>query len=179
MDLNEEQIIEGCKAKDCRCQALLYKQNASMLYGMALRYCAFEDDAKDVLHDAFLKIFESIEQYNGKGTFRAWMMRVVVNEATDLYRRRKQTELFDDFEEEIMDNSVVVSDMLKHEILLKFIQELPDGYRVIFNLCEVEGYSQTEAAEILNWNPSTCRSQLFKAKNALRKRVEEFNKIEK
>jgi len=179
MDLNEEEIIKGCKAKNSRCQALLYEQNASALFGMALRYCPYEDDAKDILHDAFLNIFESIGQYNGEGTFRAWMTRIVVNQALSLHRRRKMMDNFDDFEEEIMDSSVVVSDMLTHEILLKFVQELPDGYRMVFNLCEIEGYTQAEAAEMLNSNPSTCRSQLLKAKIALRKRVNEFNKNEK
>ena len=178
MDLNEEEIIKGCKRKDSRSQALLYEQNAPMLFGMALRYSSSEEDAKDVLQDAFLKIFDSIGQYNKKGELRAWMTRVVINEALNVHKLRNRHLNYDDFEEEISDSSVVVSDMMTHEILLKFIQKLPDGYRTVFNLCEIEGYSQDEAAKMLNLNPSTCRSQLFKAKNTLRKWVNEFTKKE-
>jgi len=179
MDLNEEEIIRGCKKKDARSQALLYRKYAPMLYGMALRYTQSESDAKDVLHDAFLKFFDNIKQYDGKGSFQAWMTRVVINKALSLHRRRSKMDNYDDYEDGIMDSSVVVSDTLTHEILLKFIQDLPDGYRTVFNLCEMEGYTYDEAAEMLNCAPSTCRSQLFKAKNTLRKWVDEFNKKEK
>ena len=181
MDLNEEQIIKGCKARDSRSQALLYEMYAPMLFGMACRYTPCESDAKDVLHDAFLKVFDSIEKYKGKGLFRAWMTRIVINMALELYKSRNRNPMdsYDDFEDGIMDKSVVQSDTITHEILLGFIQDLPDGYRTAFNLCEMEGYSNEEAAKMMNCTLSTCRTQLFKAKNALRKRVIEFNKKEK
>jgi len=179
MDLNEEEIIRGCKAKDGRSQALLYREYSPMLFGMALRYTQSESDAKDVLHDAFLKFFENIGEYSGKGSLRAWMTRIVINKALDLYQLRNKHDSYEDFEDGIMDNSVVVSDTFTHEILLKLIQKLPDGYRTVFNLCEMEEYTYDEVAEMLNCAPSTCRSQLFKAKNTLRKWVNEFNKREK
>ena len=181
IDMKEEQIIDGCKLKDSQSQTLLYKQHASILFGMARRYTSCDADAKDVLQDAFLKIFDNIGKYNRKGSIRAWMMRIVINEALRLYQlhNRHQIENYDDYEEEIVDNSVVVSDTLTHEILLGFIHELPDGYRMVFNLCEIDGYSYEEVAKMLNCTTSTCRSQLFKAKNTLRKRVNEFNKKEK
>jgi len=180
MDLNEEEIIKRCKAKDSRSQALLYERYAPMLFGMSLRYTASDDDAKDVLHDAFLKIFDSIKQYGGKGDFQAWMTRIVINEAVNLYRLRKRrlTDNFEDLEEVIMDNSVVVSDFTTHEVLLEFVRNMPEGYRTVFNLCEIEEYTTEEASKILNCNHSTCRSQLFKAKGYLRKKIEEFNKNE-
>jgi len=181
MDLNEKQIIDGCKARNSHSQALLYKGYASALFGMACRYTPCEADAEDVLHDAFLKIFENIGQYNGKASIRAWMVKIVINEALTLHKSRNMhpTENFDDYEEEITDYSVTESDMLTHEILLKFIQDLPHGYRMAFNLCEIEGYSYEEVAKMLNCTASTCRSQLFKAKNILREKVNEFNKKEK
>jgi RNA polymerase sigma-70 factor (ECF subfamily) len=181
MVLDEERIINGCKRRDSQSQALLYKEYAPMLFGMALRYTPCEDDAKDVLQDAFLTIFDSMRQYDGRGSIRAWMTRIVINEALKLHQLQNKylMENFDDFEEIITDSSVVVSDMITHENLLKFIQELADGYRSVFNLCEIEGYTSDEAAKMLGCSPSTCRSQLFKAKNILRKRIEEFDNNEK
>ena len=182
MDLNEEQIIEGCKVKDSRSQALLYKRYASLLFGTALRYTTCSDDAQEILQDAFLKIFDNIKMYSRKGTFQAWMMRIVINEALRLYKLRiniPDMVDYDDYEERISDSSVMEEDTLTHEILLKFIQDLPEGYRMVFNLCEIEEYSYEEVAKMLNCSVSTCRTQLFKAKNVLRKKVNEFNNKEK
>jgi len=181
MVLSEEQIIKGCKVKDSRSQALLYKQHASVLFGMALRYATCSDDAQEILQDAFLSIFDNIKKYSGKGSIRAWMTRIVINEALTLYKSRaKQPGMdnYDDYEEKISDSSVTESDALSHEILLRFIQDLPDGYRMVFNLCEIEEYSHEEVAKMLNCNESTCRSQLFKAKKTLREKINEFNKKE-
>ncbi len=182
MALNEEQIIEGSKVKDSRSQALLYKQYAPFLYGMALRYTKSVQDAQDILQEAFVRIFDNIEQYSGKGTIQGWMTRIVINQALKLHKSQSKHPIidsYDDYQEEIPDHSVIESDKLTHEILLGFIRDLPNGYRIVFNLCEIEGYSYDEVAEMLNCTPSTCRSQLFKAKNALRKRVNDFNEKEK
>ena len=168
--------------KDSKSQSLLYKEHAPFLYGIALRYTKTEEDAKDVLQDAFIRVFEYIEQYKGEGEIRAWMTRIVINQALTLYQQRSKRpvlENFDDYEEMIVDASVVESDMLSHKILLGFIRDLPHGYRMVFNLCEIEGYSHGEVAKIMKCSISTCRSQLFKAKNALRKKVNDFNEQEK
>jgi len=182
MVLNEDKIIEGVKKKDSRSQALLYKQHASFLYGMALRYTRCGEDAQDVLQEAFIKIFDSIWQYSKKGSLRAWMMRIVINEAIFLYRERSKQptlENFEDYQEIVPDLSAAVSDNFTHDILLGFIQDLSDGYRTVFNLCEIEGYAQEEVAKMLRCNASTLRSQLSKAKNLLRKKVNEFIENEK
>ena len=181
MILSQEQIIENCKNKDSKSQSLLYKQYAPFLYGISLRYTKNEDDAKDVLQEAFIRIFEYIEQYKGIGSIQGWMTRIVINQALKLYQENSKKpvlESFDDYQEIIVDSSVVESDRIGHKILLGFIRDLPHGYRTVFNLCEIEGYSYDEVAKIMNCTPSTCRSQLFKAKNALRKKVNEFNESE-
>ena len=179
MVLNEEQLIEGIKQRDRQCQSEFYNRHASALYGIALRYTESDDNAKDVLQDAFIRIFDSIEQYNGTGVVRAWMSRIVVNEALTVYKQKKRRLIQSidaaETQMELKDESIVVSDMLTHEILLQFIQELSEGYRVVFNLHEMEGYSHDEIAEMLNCSPSTSRSQLFKAKNLLRKKINDFN----
>lgn len=181
MVLNEEQLIEGIKRGDSQCQSLFYNKHASSLYGMVLRYTRSEDDAKDVLQDAFIRIFDNIEQYSGKGAIGAWMTRIVINQALKLYQQRQRHQMMsldDENQEEIKDESIVVSDILTHEMLLGFIRDLPDGYRMVFNLCEIEGYSHEEVAKMLNCTASTSRSQLSKAKNSLRKKINDFNEKE-
>ena len=178
MVLTEEQLIEGIKRGNSKCQSLFYSQHAPILFGIALRYTESDTEAKEVLQEAFIKVFENIEQYCGTGIVRAWMSRVVVNQALKLYHRKRRHEFLELDDEknqtELIDESVVDSDMLTHEILLQFIDELSDGYRMVFNLCEIEGYSHDEIAKILSCSAATSRSQLFKAKNILRKKINDF-----
>jgi RNA polymerase sigma-70 factor (ECF subfamily) len=178
-----EQIIadRNGKTKDNQWENLLYEQYAPYLYGVALRYTKSEADAQDLLQESFLMIFDSIEQYDRRGSIRAWMARIVINQALRLKVKQSKFkhETYDNYEEVIADNSVVQSDMYTHKILLGFIRDLPEGYQMVFNLCEIEGYSYDEVAKILNCTLSTCRSQLSKAKKMLRKKVNELNESEK
>ncbi|MDR1181801.1 MAG: RNA polymerase sigma factor [Bacteroidales bacterium] len=169
------------KAKDNQRENLLYKQYAPYLYGVALRYTKSEADAQDVLQESFLIIFETMEQYDKRGTIQSWMARIVINQALKLNRKQLKVkyENYDDYEEIIADESIVQSDMYTHEVLLELIRDLPKGYQMVFNMCEIEGYSHDEVAKILDCSPTTCRSQLSKAKKMLRKKVNEFNESEK
>ena len=178
MYASEEEIIEGCIKKDIKYMELLYKQYAPKLYNCALRYTKNAEDAEDVLQDAFIQIFEHMKQYNGKGTFSGWMTTIVINQALMLYRKNlKQLryEIYDnsndEYKEQIKDNSIVQHDFLSHELLLQMIQNLPDGYRIVFNMHEMEGYSYDEIAKMLKCTPSNCRSQLFRAKHLLQEKI--------
>ena len=175
--LEEVQIIEGCIRKDPQCMKLLYERYAPSLYGVALRYTKTEQDAQDVLQESFVRIFDNMELYEGKGNFLGWLTRVVVNHALNYnyaYMPRVRTVNFADYEERIGDESVTDSPDLTHQVLLGLIRELPQGYQAVFNLCAIEGYSSEEAAKLLNCTPATCRTQLFKAKVSLRKKINEF-----
>ena len=176
MDATEDEIIKGCIEKDPKYMEILYKRYSSKLFNCALRYTKKVEDAEDVLQDAFIRIFENMKQYNGKGTFSGWMTTIVINQALMLYRKNLQHLKYQagDYEEikhNIKDTSIKQSDFLTHKILLECIQNLPDGYRIVFNMHEIEGYSYDEIAEHLNCTPSTCRSQLFRAKKVLQDRV--------
>ncbi|MDR2410391.1 MAG: RNA polymerase sigma factor [Bacteroidales bacterium] len=181
MDKKEIIIEKDGKIKDNQSQSLLYKHYSPYLYGMALRYTRTKEDAQDVLQDTFLAIFDNMGQYSGKGPIRAWMTRIVINQALSLRYVSKDIifENYDDHAEEIADNTVVESDTFAHEILLGFIRDLPRGYQLVFNLCGIEGYSYNEVAKMLKCSSSTCRTQFFKAKNVLRKRINDFNEKEK
>ncbi len=185
MDANEEEIIQGCLKKNIKYMEILYKKYAPKLYNCALRYTKKVEDAEDVLQDAFIKIFENMKQYNGKGTFVGWMRTIVINQALMLYRKNLQYLKYHvennndenlNTDINIKDDSIVQSDFLTHKILLDLIQSLPDGYRIVFNMYELEGYSYEEIAEMLNCTPSTCRSQLFRAKKVLQTKINNFNK---
>lgn len=174
--VEEAQIIQGCIDNDPQCKALLYKQYASSLYGVALRYTKTEADAQDVLQDAFFRIFDGMEQYEGKGSLGAWLAKVVTNQAVDFLRKRSRVILVDyeDYEETIADETIVESDRLTHNILLGFIKELPQRFQAVFNLCAIDGYSHREAAKALNCSESICRKELFKARSILKKKVSNF-----
>ena len=178
--IEEAQIVEGCIKKDQRCRTLLYERYAPSLYAVALRYTKNEEDAQDVLQDAFLRIFDTIKLYDGRGSLLGWLNRIVINETLNFVKLRSKVifESFDDYEERIADESVVVSDKLTHEILLNIIRELPQGQQAVFNLCVIDEYSYEEAAQMLNCSQSTCRTQLFKAKNLLKEKVNNFFKRE-
>lgn len=176
MEATEDEIIKGCIEKDQKYMEILYKRYSSKLFSCALRYTKKVEDAEDVLQDAFIRIFENMKQYNGKGTFMGWMTTIVINQALMLYRKNLQHLKYqvgdcEDVKHTIKDVSVKQSDFLTHKLLLEFIQNLPDGYRIVFNMHEIEGYSYDEIAEHLDCTPSTCRSQLFRAKKVLQDKV--------
>ncbi|MCL2131154.1 MAG: sigma-70 family RNA polymerase sigma factor [Lentimicrobiaceae bacterium] len=173
-------MIKGCVNRNRRCWALLYKAYAPSLYAVALRYAKNKEDAQDILHDAFMLIFNNIKQYEGKGNFSAWTRKIVINQAMALHKRRSKMILedYENYEETIADESIVVSDDLTHEILLNFIRELPQGLQTVFNLCVIDGYSYDEVAQKLNCSQSNCRVQLLRARNLLKEKVTDFMKRE-
>ena len=176
---NDEQIISGCINGEEKYRYMLYKQYSPILYGTALRYTNTEDDAQDVLQEAFILIFDNIKQYNGKGKLVAWMNKIVINQALKLYQKQIKNTLVDyeEYENTLIDNSVVEYDWLSYQVLLDLIHQLPAGYQMVFNLCEIEGYSYEEVAKMLNCSPVTCRSQLFKAKKKLKQKILELEKL--
>ena len=176
---SDEQIISGCINGEEKYRYMLYKQYSPILYGTALRYTNTEDDAQDVLQEAFILIFDNIKQYNGKGKLVAWMNKIVINQALKLYQKQIKNTLVDyeEYENTLIDNSIVEYDWLSYQVLLDLIHQLPAGYQMVFNICEIEGYSYEEVAKMLNCSPGTCRSQLFKAKKKLKQKILELEKL--
>lgn len=172
-----EQIVKGCQRNDRNSQKILYMSYYSTLLPLCARYTSNMEEARDLLHDAFLKIFEQIKKYKSQGSFEGWLKAVVVNYAIDFYRRKKKMRLLsaDDEENPIPLKAETTEteeeqtfEQISPQQLLEAIQKLPDAYRMVFCLYYLENLSHKEIAEKLNINEGTSKSNLFKAKNKLK-----------
>ena len=140
------------------------------MYAVCLRYTSTTEDAEDVLQDGFLKIYHALDSFNAESNIKTWMQRIMINTAINHYRQKKRLE-FRTIEGEQIEvlkivDDTVISQMSTDE-LLDVINELPDGYRMVFNLYIIEGYKHREIAEMLDITEGTSKSQLAKAKNAV------------
>ncbi len=170
--LTENQIIQGCLANNPNAQKALVKTYAGYLYTVSRRYMPDEESAKDILQEAYIKIFTYMHQFrSGQGKLKSWMSRIVANEA--LRRRKKYLDYSQapDPEALIIKVNPPVLGELMEEDLLDLIRELPEMYKAVFNLYILEGYSHKEIAEMLGITDSTSRSNLARAKAILRKRI--------
>lgn len=166
-----KQLIENCKTNDTKAQSELYKLFSGKLFATCLKYSRNYAEAEDNLQDAFLTIFNKIEQYKHKGSFEGWLKRITVNTALQRYRSEKVFDIvnennIEDEQVEIDENAVSI------DYLLKIIQELPDRYRLVFNLYVLDGYSHKEIAGLLNINIGTSKSNLARARQILIQTIE-------
>lgn len=173
--VSESELVRRCKEKNPHYQELLYQKYAPMLMGICLRYARNTEDAEDILHDSFVKILVNIDKYAEEYSFPNWLRRVTINTAINAYHEKKKmlnSVEMSEVEENIDDVRIGQTDFLSEKLLLQMINELPDGYRTVFNLYEIDGYPQNEIAEILGCSNTTVRTQLFKAKRALKAKIE-------
>jgi RNA polymerase sigma-70 factor (ECF subfamily) len=175
-------IIKGCIREDRASQDKLYDTYASTMYGLCLRYSSTRDEAKDVLQDGFIKVFKSIGKFKNQGSLEGWIKRIMVNTALDQYHKR-QKELnhasFDDINEltiEPAEVSIQNEGEISEDELMAMIQDLPRGYQMVFNLFAMEEYSHKQIAEMLNISESTSKTQLFKARSLLQKKIIELQR---
>lgn len=180
MLMTEEEIIKGCQIGKEKCQKLLYDQHSKLVMGIALRFAKNENDAHDIFQDAFLKVFLYINNFKFLGSFEGWVRKIAVTTAISWYRKlvadRKnglEVELVEDYPEVTIDDEIDIS----LDDMLNMVKELPDGYRMVFNLFAIDGYKHEEIAAMLNISEGTSRSQFFKAKHVLQKKIVEKYKI--
>jgi RNA polymerase sigma-70 factor (ECF subfamily) len=166
----EKELVAGCLKGDQRSQKLLFERSYGKLLGVCMRYATDRDDAKDILQDAFIKIFQKMNQYNHTSPLDAWMRRIVVNTAIDRYRSQASEPVLEDIDTAYgyHDNQDVVSDM-NHAEMMNCLNDLPAGYRMVFNMHVIEGFSHKEISELLNISEGTSKSQLAKARTYLQK----------
>lgn len=169
-----EQLIYECTKNNTKAQEQLYHLLAPKLFAVCLKYSRSYEEAQDNLQESILLIFEKISQYKNSGSFEGWAKRVVINYVLQQYRNQKVFEIVsekipDTDEVEIEDENVSL------EFLTKIIQELPDRYRLVFNLYVMDGYSHKEIAEMLGVNIGTSKSNLARAKAILKDKIESNN----
>jgi RNA polymerase sigma factor (sigma-70 family) len=170
-----EHIIEGCRRKEPKAQRLLYEQFSAQMYGICLRYCGSAEDAQDVLHEGFLKIYDKIGQFESKGAFEGWVRRIMVNTALEKYRSKyKVINIQDNIKEAEGHGQEDLVGNLTAQELMKIIEELSPKYRMVFNLYAIEGYSHKEISEMLDINEGTSKSNLSRARAILQEKVNTY-----
>lgn len=176
--MTEYELIKGCIRNDSRCQRILFEQYAGKMMAVCLRYAHDQMEAEDMLQDGFIRVFSNIHQFKFEGSFEGWIRRVVVNAALKRLQKRKiHFQEITDRNEDAPRMDPYVYNHLGEVELMQLIQQLPDGYRTVFNLNVIEGYSHEEIAEMLGIQAGTSRSQLVKARKMLQQQILERQKI--
>lgn len=167
----EDDLVERCRKGDHQAQQRLFDTYSSKMYGICCRYVRNSMQAEDILVMSFTKVFERIGQFKGEGSFEGWIRRITVNEAlTWLRRSRTMTLAETDLEKADHEPDYNrLSDHLEEEDLLRMIDKLPPGYRLVFNMYAIDGYSHKEIAEQLGISENTSKSQLSRARIFLQK----------
>jgi RNA polymerase sigma-70 factor (ECF subfamily) len=176
---NDEEILNGCKKDDRKAQEQLYRKYAPVLLGILCRYSRSREEAEDLLQEGFIKIFKNIHQYREEGPLLAWMRRIMINTAIRHYQstleEQRNVRLKDSMERKIADQDLATLNFSAEDIL-KVMQMLPEGFRVVFNLYAIEGYKHKEIAKRLGISVNTSKSQYARARKFLKKL---FLKMEK
>ncbi|MCF6297602.1 MAG: RNA polymerase sigma factor [Flavobacteriaceae bacterium] len=165
------QLIINCKKRDLKSQSEIYHLFAGKLFALCLKYSKTKQAAEDSLQDAFITIFNKIDQFKFKGSFEGWMKRIVINTALQTYRQKNILNLVEEnYPEEVVVD--IDEEGLTLSFLLKIIQELPERYRMVFNLYVLDGYSHKEIAGMLGIAEGTSKSNLSRARLILKEKIE-------
>lgn len=183
MKIEEQILAEGCRKGEDTARRELYDRFAGRLLGICLRYTGERAAAEDLMHDAFIKIYGAFDRfsYRGPGSLRAWIERITINIALEWIRARNKRNMV------LIDEERIVSDVaepdqgeitrIPQETLMSMVGELPDGYRTVFNLFCIEGYSHRDIAEMLGINEKSSSSQLFRAKTLLARKIKAYLEV--
>lgn len=175
MILHEETLVEHCLKGKRKAQEQLYQRYYPELYRISMRYLSDHYEAEDVLIQAFIKVFQNLHkfQFQGNGSLGKWIRTILINEALKQLNRNKHLTFISEVEQlnSIEHDTFSAIEQLQAEDIVKLIEQLPSGYRVIFNLYVIEGYTHKEIAELLSISESTSKTQLMKARKALMNRI--------
>jgi RNA polymerase sigma factor (sigma-70 family) len=172
---SETDLIKGCIEGSRAMQELLYKKFSPKMYGVCLRYSGNVDDANDLLQEGFIKVFKNLQKFRGDGSFEGWIRRIFVNTSIEHFRKKvKLYNVTEVQENTIEDTDLSILDSLAEKDIVSLVNELSPGYRAVFNMHVIEGYSHKEIAEILGITEGTSKSQLARAKGVLKKSIEKM-----
>ncbi len=175
-------IISGCLKGNRKDQEILYRRHAAKLYAVCLQYSGNDEEARDILQEGFIKIFENLCYYKHEGSFEGWIRRIMVNTALERYRSKHNLYRVDDIDlipepDAEPDNEDYAG--LEAGDLLEIIRELPPKYRMVFNLFAIEGYSHKEISQMMNISEGTSKSNLARARIILQRRVGSYTGLKK
>lgn len=173
--MTEKELIAQCIKNNRTAQNELFRKYKDTLYFTSLKYCRNEADAEDNLHDAFITIFQKLRTFKNKGSFEGWMRRITIYKAIDKYKSKKPLNI--ELKDDILEEEVTVENEANLTLnqLLALIQNLPDQYRLVFNLYQMDGFSHKEIASLLNISEGTSKSNYHRAKLILREKIIEIN----
>ncbi len=168
-ELSDDDLIRGCRENDRRSQEMLYRRYALALYNLCRIYESDRDEAKDILQEAFIKIYKNISSYESDGSFKGWMKKIITNTAIDHFRKNHGEAQFIPIENviQLSSDEEPVSSVLAREDIISQVNRLPFGARMIFQLYAIEGYSHKEIAKRLHISVGTSKSQISRAKQLL------------
>lgn len=172
MKMNEEQLVKKCLEKDSLAQKQLFDSFSRKMMGVCLRYTKDAEEAQDVLQIGFIKVFEKLHLFNSDGSLEGWIRKVIINTALDQIRKNKKFESnidIDLVDYQLPSENENVLGQLSVNDLLKIIQAMPPGFRTVFNMYAIEGYSHQEIADQLNISINTSKSQYSRARVYLQK----------
>lgn len=165
-----QDLVEGCKQGSRQSQEQLYKLFAAKMLGVCMRYASSRMEAEDMLQNSFIKVFEKLADYRADGSFEGWMRRIMVHTSIEYYRKHHkmmQVVELENLSDEPSINPLAAA-KLGADDLLKLIAQLPPGYRIVFNMFAIEGYSHKEIGEILGISEGASKSQLSRARSILK-----------
>lgn len=170
--ISDADLIEGCKRNDRRMQEALYQRFAPKMYGVCLRYAGNAEEAQDIVQEGFIKVFRKMDSFRSEGSFEGWIRRIFVNTAIEHFRRKNYLQPVTEKEENSMEGKYLsVLDSLAEKDIIALIQQLSPGYRAVFNMYVIEGYTHREIADALGISEGTSKSQLSRAKSVLQEKV--------
>ena len=168
-----EELLQKSVRGDRKSQEKLYRQFYGFAMSVCVRYTQSRDEALEIVNDSFLKVFTKGDQYDSKYPFKAWFRRIIVNTALDFYRSQQKHYFHENIEEayEVSSNDSSPLSQLNHEEIIMLIQRLPSGYKMVFNLFVIDGFSHEEISNQLGISVGTSKSNLSRAREALRKMI--------
>lgn len=171
--MTEQAIIQGCRQDDPKAQKAFYDRYAPKMFGVCKRYIKGREDAEDLLIEGLFKAIDNIHTYSGNGSFEGWVRRIMVNECLMFLRKKHPLKLSIEVHPTDAPTKVSIEDDLAARDILKLLDQLPTGYRTVFNLYVIEGYKHREIAEELGISINTSKSQLILAKKKMQALLEE------
>ena len=170
--LSEEQLIMACQKNNRLAQKTLYETMSPIMLGVCLRYISDQSEAEHIMIGGMIKMFNNIKKYKKQGLFKNWVRRIIINECLLYIRKNKAMWIEEDIETaNIPPDFDIINDELEVDDLLTLINTLPVGYRMVFNLYAIEGYSHQEISKMLNININTSKSQLSRARKWLQTKL--------